>query len=160
MEISLEEWRSSIQSVLLSQVQILHAMIPRLVAGSSVLVVLSDVVRNAGPEKVLPCSLRLALLGLVKCLALQYAKDGIRFNALSPGPTETERAVGLLRDAAAEQGTSEEVVRAHFLSGLPMGRMALPREVAEVAHFLLSDAAGYVSGVNCLSDGGLSTVPL
>ena len=43
---------------------------------------------------------------------------------------------------------------------LPMGRMALPQEIAEVAHFLLSDAAGYVSGVNCLSDGGASTVPL
>ena len=159
-EISLEEWQSSIQSTLLSHVQILHTMVPRLAKGSSVVVVLSDVVRNAAPEKVLPCSLRLALLGLIKCLALEYSGDGIRFNAISPGPTETQRAVNLLRKAATDQGISEEVARERFVSELPMGRMALPQEVAEVAHFLLSDSAGYVSGMNYICDGCLSTVPL
>jgi len=159
-EISLEVWQSSIQSTLLSHVQILHTMVPRLTKGSSVVAVLSDVVRNAAPEKVLPCSLRLALLGLIKCLALEYSGDDIRFNAISPGPTETLRAVNLLRKAATEQGISEEAARERFVSELPMGRMASPQEVAEVAHFLLSDSAGYVSGMNYICDGCLSVVPL
>ena len=159
-EISIDQWQASFQSVLLSQIQILHWAVPNLRPGSSVVAILSDAVRSAGPDKVLPCSLRLALLGVLKCLALQYSAQGIRFNAVSPGPTETERAMALIGKAAGRKKRSFNVEMREFRKGLPMKRMAKPEEIAAVAHFLLLDSAGYVSGMNYVCDGCLTTAPL
>jgi 3-oxoacyl-[acyl-carrier protein] reductase len=159
-ELTIDDWSDGVRSVLLAHVQILQALLPRLRRGSAVVAVLSDVVRNAGAEKVLPCALRLALLGVVKCVALQYAGTGIRVNAVSPGPTATARATSLLGRAAAAAGRTVDEERDRLARTLPMGRLAEPEEIAAVAHFLLSDDAGYVSGMNYVCDGCLTTVPL
>jgi NAD(P)-dependent dehydrogenase (short-subunit alcohol dehydrogenase family) len=155
-EITLDQWRRATQEALLSNVQILQSIVPRLTRGASVVAILSDVVHNAGPEKTLPCSLRLALLGTLKCLALQFAADGIRFNTVSPGPTDTNRARGLIDRRADDQGISRAEAYQQFADTLPMKRLASPEDVAAVAHFLLSHASANVSGANYSCDGGLT----
>lgn len=160
MEIALGQWKSSIQSVLLSQVQILQSVVPRMTRGGSVVAILSDAVRNAGPEKVLACSLRLGVLGMIKCMALQFAGEGIRFNAVSPGPTETERALEVQGRLAAQRKKRLKDGLRDYCRKLPMKRMAKPEEIAAVVHFLLSDEAAYVTGMNYVCDGGLTTAPM
>ena len=87
-----------------------------------------------------------AVLGLTKHAAQEYARAGIRVNAVLPGQTETEPMKAYL-DAQPDGG-------ARLLSRMPMGRMAQPREIAESIAWLCSDASSYVNGVSLLVDGG------
>jgi NAD(P)-dependent dehydrogenase (short-subunit alcohol dehydrogenase family) len=87
------------------------------------------------------------VLGLTKQAAQEYARNGIRVNAVLPGQTETGPMRAYL-DAQPDGGD-------RILRRLPAGRMATPEEIAESIVWLCSDAASYVSGVSLLVDGGL-----
>jgi NAD(P)-dependent dehydrogenase (short-subunit alcohol dehydrogenase family) len=87
-----------------------------------------------------------AVLGLTKHAAQEYARSGIRVNAVLPGQTETEPMKAYL-DAQPDHGE-------RLLRRMPMGRMAQPREIAESIAWLCSDASSYVNGVSLLVDGG------
>ncbi len=79
---------------------------------------------------------------------MQFARQGIRVNALCPGPVETP----LLMRLFSEKPGAFERRRVH----LPMGRLAQAREIANAALFLASDESSYVNGTTFLVDGGLS----
>src|SRR4030088_1543221 len=81
-------------------------------------------------------------------LAVQFARQGVRVNALCPGPVETP----LLMRLFSETPGAYERRRVH----LPMGRLAQAREIAAAALFLASDDASYVNGATFLVDGGLT----
>jgi NAD(P)-dependent dehydrogenase (short-subunit alcohol dehydrogenase family) len=89
-----------------------------------------------------------AVLSLSRELAVQFAREGVRVNALCPGPVETPL---LLRIWSETPGAAER-----RLVHLPMGRMAQPREIVNAALFLASDEASYVNGATFLVDGGLA----
>jgi NAD(P)-dependent dehydrogenase (short-subunit alcohol dehydrogenase family) len=86
-----------------------------------------------------------AVLGLTKQAAQEYARDGIRVNAVLPGQTATEPMQAYL-DAQPDGGE-------RLLRRIPMGRMAQPSEIAESIAWLCSDASSYVSGASLLVDG-------
>jgi NAD(P)-dependent dehydrogenase (short-subunit alcohol dehydrogenase family) len=87
------------------------------------------------------------VIGLSKSAAIEYAKQGIRVNALCPGWTHSEMVDGAL-EAHPEVGTRITTV------DVPMGRIADPIEIARVAVWLCSDDAGYVTGQAFAPDGG------
>jgi NAD(P)-dependent dehydrogenase (short-subunit alcohol dehydrogenase family) len=89
-----------------------------------------------------------AVLSLSRELAVQFARQGIRVNALCPGPVETPLLLRIFGDDPA----AYERRRAH----LPMGRLAKPREIVNAALFLASDESSYVNGATFLVDGGLT----
>jgi NAD(P)-dependent dehydrogenase (short-subunit alcohol dehydrogenase family) len=89
-----------------------------------------------------------AVLALSRELAVQFARRGIRVNALCPGPVETP----LLLRIFGDDPSAFERRRIH----LPMGRLAKPREVVNAALFLASDESPYVTGTTFLVDGGLT----
>ena len=89
-----------------------------------------------------------AVLSLSRELAVEFARRGVRVNALCPGPVETPLLLRLFSDDPA----AYERRRVH----LPMGRLAQAREIAQAALFLASDDASYVNGATFLVDGGLS----
>ena len=89
-----------------------------------------------------------AVLSLSKELGVQFARQGVRVNALCPGPVETPL---LLRIWSETPGAAER-----RLVHLPMGRMAQPREIVNAALFLASDESSYVTGTTFLVDGGLT----
>jgi 3-oxoacyl-[acyl-carrier protein] reductase len=102
-----------------------------------------------------------AVLSLSRLVADTYAKNGIRCNAVAPGPTATEAWLGPggLADQAAERsGKTREDVLASVGAGRPLGRMAEPDEIAAVIAFLCSERAAYVTGAAWSADGG--TVPI
>jgi NAD(P)-dependent dehydrogenase (short-subunit alcohol dehydrogenase family) len=89
-----------------------------------------------------------AVLSLSRELAVQFARQGIRVNALCPGPVETPLLLRIFGDDPA----AYERRRVH----LPMGRLAKPMEIANAALFLASDESSYVNGTTFLVDGGLT----
>ena len=89
-----------------------------------------------------------AVLSLSRELAVQFARQGVRVNALCPGPVETPLLLRIFGDDPA----AYERRRLH----LPMGRLAKPREIVNAALFLASDESSYVNGATFLVDGGLT----
>ncbi len=89
-----------------------------------------------------------AVLSLSRELAVQFARQGVRVNALCPGPVETPLLMRIFGDDPA----AYERRRVH----LPMGRLAKPREIVNAALFLASDESSYVNGSTFLVDGGLT----
>jgi NAD(P)-dependent dehydrogenase (short-subunit alcohol dehydrogenase family) len=87
------------------------------------------------------------VLAMTREIAVEYARQGIRANALCPGPVNTPLLAELLADPAA---------RARRMVHVPMGRLAEPGEVARAALFLASDDASYVNGATFLVDGGIT----
>jgi NAD(P)-dependent dehydrogenase (short-subunit alcohol dehydrogenase family) len=85
-----------------------------------------------------------ALISLNKSLAIQFAKDKIRSNIIHPGIVDTPLQAPYLTDAR----------RKEFEAGIPLGRIAHPREIAYVALFLASDESSYMTGAELVVDGG------
>jgi len=149
-------WQEAVELNLLSHVRLIRAALPYLQESpaASVLTVTSYSVKQPIPNLVLSNSVRAATVGLTKTLALELGPQGIRFNSILPGWTETER-VGVLMQARANQNrtTLEEEIRKQA-AATPLGRMAKPEEFANAAVFLVSPAASYITGVMLTVDGG------
>lgn len=86
------------------------------------------------------------VIQLTRSLARTWAPFGIRVNAVSPGPVDTDQ----MRD------TTDEEMRQRTKGRIPLGRLADPREIADVVCFLLSSDARYVTGENVVVDGGFT----
>ncbi|PYN06732.1 MAG: short-chain dehydrogenase [Candidatus Rokuibacteriota bacterium] len=87
-----------------------------------------------------------ALISLTKSLAIQFAKDKIRCNVIHPGIVDTPLQAPYLTDA----------IRKEFETGIPLGRIAQPREIAYVALFLASDESSFMTGAELVVDGGFT----
>ncbi len=88
-----------------------------------------------------------ALISLTKSLAIQFARQNVRCNIIHPGIIETPMQAPYLKDPAK---------RKSFEDGIPLGRIAHPREIAHVALFLASDESSYVTGAEIVADGGFT----
>jgi NAD(P)-dependent dehydrogenase (short-subunit alcohol dehydrogenase family) len=94
-----------------------------------------------------------AVLALTRSIAIDFARDGIRCNALCPGTILTPFVEGYLaRDFAG----SEEAVRQTLHERQPLGRMGTPEEIAAAALYLASDEAAFMTGSAFVIDGGLT----
>ena len=90
-----------------------------------------------------------AVIQLTRCLALDHATDRIRVNCICPGPIDTP----LARGSREQTGDPEAALRAR-LASIPLSRIGTPQEMADVAAFLCSDEASFITGAAILADGG------
>jgi NAD(P)-dependent dehydrogenase (short-subunit alcohol dehydrogenase family) len=125
--------------------------IPRLLerGGGSVINVASFVaILGAATSQISYSASKGAVLSMSRELAVQFARQGVRVNALCPGPVETPLLLNIFGDDPA----ALERRRIHW----PMGRLAKPQEIVRAALFLASDESSYVNGATFLVDGGLT----
>ena len=157
-ELDDDVWERSWQINVMSAVRALRKALPAMQNQGAGAVV--NVASTAGkrPSSSMPeySVMKAAMLSLSRLVADLYAKDGIRCNAVTPGPTATEAWVG--EGGLADQQGSREEVLAKVGAGRPLGRLAEPDEIAAVIVFLCSDRASYVTGAAWSVDGG--TVPI
>lgn len=95
------------------------------------------------------CASKGAVLSFTRALALEYARDNIRINALCPGPVETQ-----MLDQEFELDADPVKAKAESIAGMPIARLGQPDEIAQVALFLASDAPRFLHGSTLLVDGG------
>jgi 2-keto-3-deoxy-L-fuconate dehydrogenase len=96
-----------------------------------------------------------AVIGMTRSVAADYVAQGIRCNCLCPGTVHTPSLDERIEANAAQAG-SVEAARTAFINRQPMGRLGTPEEIAELAVYLASDAAQFVTGQAVVIDGGLT----
>jgi len=96
-----------------------------------------------------------AVIGMSKSIAIDYVTRGIRCNCICPGTVQTPSLDQRIAANAAAAG-STEAARAAFVARQPMGRLGTPEEVADLAVYLASDAAQFITGQAIVIDGGLT----
>jgi 3-oxoacyl-[acyl-carrier protein] reductase len=152
------DWDAMWQLNVMSYVRAIRAALPHLRASRGVIVNVSSTAGKR-PSAGMPhySVTKAAVLSLSRLVADVYAADGIRCNAVTPGPTATEAWLGE-GGLADQQGGDRDEVLAKVGAGRPLGRLAEPEEIAAVIAFLASERASYVTGAAWSADGG--TVPI
>jgi 3-oxoacyl-[acyl-carrier protein] reductase len=151
------EWASMWELNVMSYVRAIRASLPHLRASRGSVVNVSSTAGKR-PSGGMPhySVTKAAVLSLSRLVADLYAGDGIRCNAVTPGPTATDAWLGE-GGLADQQGDRKEVLE-KVGAGRPLGRLAEPEEIAAVIAFLASERASYVTGAAWSADGG--TVPI
>lgn len=141
-----KDWQQNVELVLFSAVNLIHSALPYLEksAHASILTLTSVSAKQPIPGLLMSNVFRPAVLGLTKTLSQELGPKNIRVNSILPGWTATQRTQELLTPE------KEQKVVHH----IPLGRMGTPEEFANVATFLLSPAASYISGAMLQVDGG------
>jgi len=114
--------------------------------GGKILSVLATYAWVGGPGTVHSAAAKAGILSMTRTLAVEWARHGIRVNAITPGATVTEGAGSRL------WGTPQ--AQANLLASIPVGRFGKPQEVAHAAAYLVSPYADYINGENLTIDGG------
>jgi 3-oxoacyl-[acyl-carrier protein] reductase len=162
-ELSDRDWDEMWELNVMSYVRAIRAVVPSMRdRGGGVIVNVSSTAGKR-PSTGMPnySVTKAAVLSLSRLVADLYAADGIRCNAVTPGPTATEAWLGeggLADQQAARTGKTRDQVLEAVGKGRPLGRLAEPSEIAAVIAFLCSDGASYVTGAAWSADGG--TVPI
>ena len=157
-EVPDSEWEEYWQLNLMSHMRAIRAALPAMRERGGGAIVNVSSTAGKRPSTGMPhySVTKAALLSLSRLVADLYAKDGIRCNAVTPGPTATDAWLG--DGGLADQLGDREAVLAKVGAGRPLGRLARPEEIAAVVVFLCSDRASYVTGAAWSADGG--TVPI
>lgn len=157
-ELTDDDWQASFELNLMSAVRATRAALPVMKEqGGGVIVNVSSTAAKR-PSTGMPdySVMKAALLSFSRLVADVYAADGIRCNAVTPGPTATSAWLG--EGGLADQQGERDAVLAKVAAGRPLGRLAEPDEIASVVVFLASEKASYVTGAAWSADGG--TVPI
>jgi 3-oxoacyl-[acyl-carrier protein] reductase len=145
-----EDWRAAFDSVFLGGLRLAIAVADAIAEGGSIAFVLSTTVREPIPTLGISNGLRPGLAMAAKSLANELGPRGIRVNGLLPGPFGTARA----RELDASTG-DPDAAREAKTAQVALGRYGEPEEFGRVAAFVLSPAAGYITGTMIPVDGGL-----
>src|SRR5690348_997435 len=158
-----QQWDSMWQLNVMSYVRCIRAVLPAMrEAGRGVIVNVSSTAGKR-PSTGMPnySVTKAAVLSLSRLVADLYAKNGVRCNAVAPGPTATGAWLdegGLADQQAARSNNTRLKVIEAVGKGRPLGRLAEPEEIASVICFLCSERSSYVTGSAWSADGG--TVPI
>lgn len=158
-----DQWQRALDLNLFAAVRLDRALLPSMLAQGSGVIVHVTSIQGQLPlhdATLAYAAAKAALSNYSKGLSKEVSPRGVRVVRVSPGWVETEASVGLVTRLASEAGTDYEGARQGLmdsLGGIPLGRPAKPREVADLIGFVVSPAAASITGTEFVIDGG--TVP-
>ncbi|MEM7569147.1 MAG: SDR family oxidoreductase [Pseudomonadota bacterium] len=151
------DWKAAFDLTMMSAVRLAARALPAMRAQKwgRVLIISSYGVKQPVPGLSLSNTMRMGVLGWAKTLASQVAGDNVLVNTLCPGWTATDRVTSLLTQKAETDGNALADQEADIAAQVPLGRLGQPHELANLAVFLGSEAASYITGSAIAVDGGL-----
>jgi NAD(P)-dependent dehydrogenase (short-subunit alcohol dehydrogenase family) len=146
-EFTLEEWRRVMDTNVTAAFLMCRSFVPHMtgVGYGRILNMCSIMSWVSLPGRAAYSASKAALLGMTRALALELAPEGITCNGISPGPFATEMNRPLIENAEAN---------AQFLASIPLGRWGRVEEIGQLAIYLCSEDAGFITGTDILIDGG------
>ncbi|MCZ2859928.1 SDR family oxidoreductase [Blastococcus sp. VKM Ac-2987] len=151
------KWYQAHDLNLMSTVRLIRGVLPHMreQKWGRIAVVTSSSIKQPIDNLLLSNTYRVAVVGLAKSLAIEFASEGVLVNTVGPGRIATDRVASLDANKAKQTGQSVEEVRAQSERGIPLGRYGTAEEFGRVAAFLVSGANTYQTGQNLLVDGGM-----
>ena len=156
--LSLDQWQEAFKSLIEPAVHLSQLVLPGMAARKwgRILAVTSFVAREPAELMVLSNSLRASVIGLMRSLANEYGPHGVTVNSILPGYILTDRMRKVAASQAAARGLPADQAFSRIEANIPLGRLGKPEEFGDLAAFLVSEAASYVTGTAITIDGGLS----
>lgn len=152
-------WQFSFDLNVTAMYRMIRAFLPgMLAAGAGSIINMASVASSvkAVPNRFAYTASKAAVIGLTKSVAADYARQGIRCNAICPGTVDSPSLRRRIAEQAREQGRSEAEVYQAFVDRQPMGRIGTPEEIAGLVLYLASDASAYTTGTTHVIDGAMS----
>ncbi len=156
LDLTVDDWEAGVQLTLMSAVRMCYDVIPHMLenGGGSIVAIESLSIKQPINNLILSNSIRLAVIGLLKSLSLEFGKKGIRINSVNPTFTHTGRVDQIFK--AREASTGEPVTEqlAAISASIPLGRIGTPEEFGRTVAWIASPAASFIHGTNLMFDGG------
>ncbi|MFN2376916.1 MAG: SDR family NAD(P)-dependent oxidoreductase [Candidatus Binatia bacterium] len=148
------DWRVILDVNLVGALHVTQALLPAMIARGSgrIVCVSSDAARVGSTGEAVYAAAKAGLLGFVKTLAREAARNGILVNAVCPGPTDTN-----LLDAVRSGPNGQRIIESMTRS-IPLGRIGRPEDIAGAIAFFFTEDSGYVTGQILSVSGGLTMV--
>jgi NAD(P)-dependent dehydrogenase (short-subunit alcohol dehydrogenase family) len=149
-EYTTDDWTAIIDTNLRASFLLAKQAYPRLRESRGCIVLISSVQAFANEKNIsIYGSSKSGLMGLMRGMALDFAADGVRVNAVCPGATMT----GMMEAALASERDPEAALRA-VSAAIPLGRVGTPEDIANAVAFLSSEQASFITGTHLVVDGG------
>lgn len=156
LDLTVDDWEAGVQLTLMSAVRMCYNVIPHMLenGSGSIVAIESLSIKQPINNLILSNSIRLAVIGLLKSLSLEFGKKGIRINSVNPTFTHTGRVDQVFK--AREEATGESVTEqlAAINASIPLGRIGTPEEFGRTVAWIASPAASFIHGTNLMFDGG------
>ncbi len=150
------QWEQAFQQNLMSAVRLIRGAVEPMKAQGSgrIVTVITSGVKVPIPQLILSNVFRSGVVALTKTLSFELAPHKILVNNLAPGRIRTDRTRAVDEAVAKATGKTPEAVEREAMAAIPAGRYGDTREFANMAVFLASDLASYITGTTILIDGG------
>jgi NAD(P)-dependent dehydrogenase (short-subunit alcohol dehydrogenase family) len=151
-----EGWAAGMRANLDTAVVSARASLPALIerGGGSIVMIASLGAISAGPDSAVYTTAKTAILGLVRSIAVDYGRYGVRANAVCPGPTRSPMSDGIVDEYAGKRGISREAAYAELAEHVPLRAPNEPEQIASACLFLASDDSSGITGTSLVVDNG------
>lgn len=161
-EVKDSDWQKAIDQNLKSVIVMTREIIPVMKKGGfgRILNITSQFVKEPPPHMILSNTTRAGVTAFAKSISHELAAFNITVNNLCPNTIATDRLESLLEKWAKDSAQNTQDFKTEFLKSIPAKRLGKPEELADAALFLVSERAGYITGVSLSVDGGATKSPL
>lgn len=157
-EVSDADWKRAINQNLQSLIILTREAIPLMKKQNfgRILNIASQVIKEPLPGMILSNTVRSGVVAFAKTISHELASCGITVNTLCPGPIFTDRLKSLIQQKARKEKRTFQSVLREVQNAIPMRRIGSPEEFADMAVFLVSERASYITGTTIAVDGGIT----